>query len=256
MTGIREPLATDIAWPAFETLEEFTPDSDVLKQNSIVGFDGRDLRSRPFALLRSQILRRVTRRQARVIGVTSTTPAAGKSFVSVNLASALARVSDAPVYLIDFDFRRGTVASGLGIDFEIGLSDVLVNAQADLSGVGRRIEGTNLAVYPTRMLEEGSSELLSADRFDHLVAGMRALPPETIVICDLPPVFAGDDAMITIEKLDGYILVVDSGRTTAQQVTRAIQTLEPMPCLGTILNRYRGGLIDTYGYNQYYGEKY
>ncbi len=248
-------MTAEFDWPAFETLTQFTPDREVLEQNAIVGFASRDLRARPFALLRSQIQRRLTRHHARLIGVTSATPAAGKSFVALNLASALARVNDAPVYLIDLDLRRGTVAAGLGFDCDHGISDVLAGTQAGLSGVGRRIEGTNLAVYPTRLLEEGSSELLSGERFASLVAGLRALPPETIMVCDLPPVFAGDDAMITIEKLDGYVLVVDSGQTTTRQVTQAIQLLEPMPCLGTILNRYRGGFGDAYGYGQYYGNE-
>ena len=60
--------------------------------------------------------------------------------------------------------------------------------------------------------------------------------------------------MITLERLDGYLLVVDSGKTSAKQVAHAIQLLEPTPCLGTILNRYQGGLADHYGYNYgYYG---
>lgn len=246
-------LHEDLAWPPFEALELFRPERAVLERNSIVGFAGRDLRSRPFALLRSQIQRRLARNNSRLIGVTSATPAAGKSFISLNLASALARVSDVPVYLIDFDLRRGTVATGLGFDCEAGMSDVLADRQIGLAGVGRRIEGTNLAVYPTRLVEEGSSELLSGEKFAQLVAGLRNLPPDTIILCDLPPVFAGDDAMITLEKLDGYILVVDSGQTTTRQVIQTIQLLEPTPCLGTILNRYRGGFTDQYSYGQSYG---
>lgn len=253
--GNVERVSTKLVFPAFDTLPEFTPSSDVLQQNSIVGFDGRDIRSRPFAMLRSQVQRRLNA-QSRLIGVTSAMPSSGKSFVSVNLASALARISEAPVYLIDLDLRRASVAPSLGIELDLGLSDVLADPQADLSGVGFRIAGTKMAVYPTRLIDEGSSELLSGERVGQLIAGLRALDPETIVICDLPPVFAGDDAIITIEQLDGYILVVDSGQTTTRQVTRTIQILEPKPCFGTILNRYRGGLIDSYGYSQYYGAAY
>ena len=250
-----EPVATDLVFPAFDALPEFAPSSDVLQENAIVGFNGRDIRSRPFAMLRSQVQRRLNQ-DARLIGVTSAMPSAGKSFVSVNLASALARISEAPVYLIDLDLRRGSVATSLGIDCSVGISDVLADAQADLSSVGTRIAGTNLAVYPTRPLEDGSSELLAGERLGQLIAGLRALQPETIVICDLPPVFAGDDAIMTIEELDGYILVIDSGQTTTRQVTRTIQILEPKPCFGTILNRYRGGLVDSYGYSEYYGAAY
>ena len=256
MAPARQPApVARLVWPEFESLTAFTPDAAALEDHSIVGFAARDLRSRPFALLRSQIQRKLTRNNARLIGVTSATPAAGKSFVALNLAAALARVSDGPLYLIDFDLRRGTVATGLGLDCVTGISDVLAGAQADLSAVGRRIADTNLAIYPTRQIDEGSSELLSGEVFSQLVDGLRDLPPETVVICDLPPVFVGDDAMITLEKFDGYIMVVDSGQTTARQVTQTIQLLDPTPCLGTILNRYRGGITDSYGYGQNYGKE-
>ena len=102
-------------------------------------------------------------------------------------------------------------------------------------------------------MDEGSAELLAGESFARFAAGLRALPSDSIVLCDLPPVFAGDDAMITLERLDGYLLVVDSGKTTVKQVAHAIQLLEPTPCLGTILNRYQGGLADHYGYNYGYG---
>lgn len=246
--------AAALSLPPFDSLPILTPDAAALEKHTIVGFAARDLRSRPFALLRSQIQRRLSPGQARLIGVTSATPAAGKSFVSLNLAASLARVSEAPVYLVDFDLRRGTVASELGFDCLNGISDVLAGEQHDLTGVGRRIEGTSLAVYATRPIEEGSSELLSGERFARLIAGLRDLPANTIVICDLPPVFVGDDAMITLEKLDGYIMVIDSGQTTTRQVTQTIQLLDPTPCVGTILNRYRGGIADSYGYGQSYGK--
>ena len=162
-------------------------------------------------------------------------------------------MSEVSVNLIDLDLKRGTIATELGFDCDAGISDVLADSRVRLSDVGRRIAGTNLAVYSTRRIDEGSSELLSGERFSALVAALRTLPRETIVICDLPPAFVGDDAMIALEQLDGYIMVVDSGQTTARQVSQTIQLLEPIPCLGTVLNRYRGGVVDSYGYGQMYG---
>ena len=240
--------------PAFEELAKVGLDAAKLAANGIVGFAARDLRARPFALLRSQIQRRLDHKHARLIGVTSAAPGEGKSFLSLNLAAALARVSEAPVYLIDLDLRRGSLASALGQTPHAGINDVLTGNHEDLATIGWQIENANLAVFPTRPIEEGSAELLAGESFARFAAGLRGLPAESIVLCDLPPVFAGDDAMITLERLDGYLLVVDSGKTTVKQVAHAIQLLEPTPCLGTILNRYQGGIADHYGYNYgYYG---
>ncbi|WP_195908507.1 CpsD/CapB family tyrosine-protein kinase [Novosphingobium sp. Gsoil 351] len=245
-------IATPMRIPAIEELNSVRVDGQALAVGGIVGFASRDLRSRPFALLRSQIQRRLGRKHARLIGVTSAAPGEGKSFLSLNLAAALARVSEAPVYLIDLDLRRGTLASALGLSPTSGVGAILTGDEQEIANVGWRIEDANLAVFPTLPIEEGSAELLAGESFARFAAGLRALPDESIVLCDLPPVFAGDDAMITLEHLDGYLLVVDSGKTTVKQVAHAIQLLEPTPCLGTILNRYQGGVADHYSYNYGY----
>ena len=254
VTGSRDSSSTPaMRVPALDELPTVGLDAATLAAGGIVGFAARDLRARPFALLRSQIQRRLNRKHARLIGVTSAAPGEGKSFLSLNLAAALARVSEAPVYLIDLDLRRGSLAAVLGQAPSLGVGDILSGGHDNLTGVGWQIAGANLAVFPTRPMDEGSAELLAGERFARFAAGLRALPSDSIVLCDLPPVFAGDDAMITLERLDGYLLVVDSGKTTVKQVAHAIQLLEPTPCLGTILNRYQGGLADHYGYNYDYG---
>ena len=32
--------------------------------------------------------------------------------------------------------------------------------------------------------------------------------------------------------------------------------LDPVPCLGTVLNRYAGGILDAYGYGSSYYDSY
>jgi protein-tyrosine kinase len=54
--------------------------------------------------------------------------------------------------------------------------------------------------------------------------------------------------MISLEHLDGYLLVVDSGKTTRKHVQDVLAVLHPTPCIGSILNRYNGGFADSYGY--------
>ena len=85
---------------------------------------------------------------------------------------------------------------------------------------------------------------------------MRALPPGALVLCDMPPAFANDDAVLIAEKLDAFLLVVEQGVTTASQVKDTIKFLSPTPCLGTVLNRFEGGLGNSYGYGYGYGGKY
>jgi protein-tyrosine kinase len=215
----------------------------------VVGFDNRDERSRPFNLLRGQLLRRSTASNLRVVAVTSATPRTGKSFVAVNLAAALSRLADLNTYLFDLDLRRSSVASYLGISGELGLIDFLDGTIPSLDDLAWGVEGERLTVFPCFPKSVRSAEVLAGARMDALIDAMRRAPGPALCLCDLPPAFANDDAVIISQKMDGYVLVIEDGVTTAKQVRDAMRLLEPAICLGTILNRYHGGVGgDDYGY--------
>lgn len=227
---------------------------DTRDRNLLVGFESHDERARAFNLLRSQLLKDTADQSVRLIGVTSATPSAGKSFVSLNLAAALSKITDRKVVICDFDLRRGSILEALEVQPERDLSQYLRGELPDWRSAVVRIADSDLYVLPCVKRRRGSGELLTSHRFEELVAGLRALPPEIVVICDLPPVFASDDALLTASHLDAYILVVEYGRNTEGQVRESMAMLSPTPCLGTILNRYRGGFFDAYGYG--YGDPY
>lgn len=237
--------------PPIAELAEFVPEAEAVRDSMIVGFHSRDARARPFNLLRIQVLKRCAHKKWKSIGVTSAEPGAGKSFVSLNLAAALARVENQNVYLFDLDLSRASVAKALRMDAGPGLAEYLAGQVDDLASIGRRIEGHQLAVFPTGSWDGSTASLLSSRRFADLAAMMRNVPEGTIVICDLPPVFANDDAMIIAQSLDAYLAVVNSGETNHKQLAETFAMLEPTPRLGTILNRYKGGLADPYGYGSY-----
>lgn len=233
---------------------EIAVSDDTRDRSRLVGLEGHDERARAFNLLRSQLLKDAANTAMRVIGVTSATPSAGKSFVSLNLAAALSRITDRKVLLCDFDLRRGSILEALEVQAPHDVSEYLRGEVADWRSAVFRVASSDLYVLPCVKRMRRSSELLTSQRFEELVAGLRNLPPDILVICDLPPVFASDDALITAASLDGYILVVEYGRNTENQVREAMAMLSPTHCIGTILNRYRGGFFDAYGYG--YGDIY
>jgi protein-tyrosine kinase len=228
-----------------------------LTRHKIVGLNSADSRSRAFNLLRTRFAKSVEDAGVQLIGITSPTPAAGKSFLSVNLALSLAKVAAGPVYLLDLDLRRASVAEELGLETEVGINDYLAERVQSLEEVGIRIEGLPLVIFPTGRVDMESAELLSSPNFDRLLQRFRNLPSGTIVLCDLPPAFASDDAMISIDKMDGYVLVVDSSLTNKSHILDTLAMFEPKPCIGTVLNRFLGGLLDKYGYGSGdYGKYY
>jgi Mrp family chromosome partitioning ATPase len=236
------PLATDtpeVPWARSEAAER-----------GIFGFDSRDLRSRPFNLLRRRILRQVEARGWKLFGIVSPAPQTGKSFVASNLAAALSRTPNLDVYLFDLDLRKSSIAGLFGIEETPGLNHYLTGEQPTLQSVVRRLEGEQLFIVPTVSSSLPSGELLADTPMERLTEAMRQLPDNAICICDLPPVFANDDAAIIASKLDTYILVLEEGRTTKKQLKDSMHLLAPAVCGGTVLNRYSGGLFsDDYGYS-------
>lgn len=230
---------------------------EALRETGIYGFDSKDMRSRPFTLLRAQVLRIARAKGWKIIGITSPTPKVGKSFVAANLAAALARTPDLHTYLFDFDLRRSTIAKNFGLSGEVGVSHFLDGTITDLREVARQIPGEQLTIFPSYPNAAASDELVGSTRMDQLIGAMRQLPEKTICLCDLPPVFANDDAVIVSQKIDAYLMVIEDGVTTRKQVRDSFRLLTPAPCIGTILNRYNAGLVaDDYGYGYGQGKRY
>ncbi|MBB4152777.1 Mrp family chromosome partitioning ATPase [Sphingomonas jinjuensis] len=240
----------DAASLAAQMLRAKTEAAPVTREHmdpALVGFMGRDQRSRAFNLLRTQIVRMLGDGR-RIIGLTSPTPQVGKTFVISNLSASLSRIPEMQTFLFDFDLRRGSVAQRFGIPPSVGLADYLSGDVDTIDGMARRMEDEKLIIYPTFEKEMYSSELMASARFSSLIAGMRAVREPSIFMCDLPPVFANDDAMIACEQLDGYLLVVEDGVTTSKQLKDSMRLLGPEKCLGTVLNRYIQGFGGDYGF--------
>ncbi len=223
-------------------------DPVLLRGERVIGFDPTDREGRPFTLLRSRILDLWRGQGHKLIGVTSASPSAGKSFIACNLATSLATLPETRVALFDLDLRRGTVARNFGLDEEAGLESFLKGTTTEITGLGRKVEGLALTLFTCSQVKGHSASLVTGDKFDALVGAMRSLPDDVLVICDLPPAFANDDAKLICERLDGYILVAEDGVTPRKAISAAVQFMEPSQLLGSILNRANVGFEDQYGY--------
>jgi Mrp family chromosome partitioning ATPase len=208
----------------------------------IFGFNSRDRRSRSFNLLRTQVMKIMKARDWKIIGITSATPRVGKTFMATNLAASLARIPGTRTLLFDLDLRRGSVAESFGIPPGPGINAFLAGEIDTLEAAAYKVPQTGLTIYPSTPTSASSAELLAGERMRALVEAMRALNENVLCLCDLPPAFANDDASIVLQVIDAYLLVVEEGVTTARQVRDAFEILKPAPCIGTVLNRYNGGL--------------
>jgi protein-tyrosine kinase len=189
--------------------------------------------------------------------VVSATPSVGKSFISANLAAAISRDPRFQTYLMDLDLRRGTIRDIFDIAVGSDLVEYLDHPESDKALTGYIPEGQELIIIPTVPGPVLSAELLASERATALFRAMRNSDERNVFICDLPPVFANDDAAIIMESLDAYVIVAEDGKTTQREIEAAADMLGRDRLAGVVLNMYRGGLVsEGYGIEERYASEY
>jgi Mrp family chromosome partitioning ATPase len=236
---------------------EFPWSGSAARRRLVHGFDSRNASSRSFNLIRSKLVALQRERGWRMIGVVSATPNVGKSFVSANVAAAMSRDPRFQTYLIDLDLRRGTIKDIFGIYAEETIVEYLEQPQSNDLLPGFIPEGQDLIIVPSTAGPVHSAELLASERATTLFRAMRNSDERNFFICDLPPVFANDDAAIIMESLDGYVIVAQDGKTTQREIEAAAENLGHERLAGIVLNKYRGGLVsEGYGIEERYAGEY
>jgi succinoglycan biosynthesis transport protein ExoP len=143
-----------------------------------------------------------------VLAVTSPSASEGKTTTAVNLAVALAQ-SGERVVLVDADLRRPSVASILGIEGAVGLTDVVTRTAA-LDDVLQQW-GSLLTVLPSGPVPPNPSEIVGSQSMGSLLDELRER--FDVVVVDAPPVLAVTDAVVLSTQVDGVLLVVRAGKT-------------------------------------------
>ncbi len=244
-------------FPTRSQAVEFPWSGAAARRRLVHGFDSRNASSRSFNLIRSKLVALQRERGWRMLGIASATPNVGKSFVSANLAAAMSRDPRFQTYLLDLDLRRGTVKDIFGIEPEASIVQYLEDTKSTQALCGFTPQGQELIIVPSVPGGVHSAELLAGERATALFRAMRNSDDRNYFICDLPPVFANDDASIILESLDGYVIVAQDGKTTQREIEAAADMLGHERLAGVVLNKYRGGLVsEGYGVEERYASYY
>ena len=172
-----------------------------------------------------------------MLGVTSPGHGEGKTLTAVNLAVSLAMETTQTVLLVDANLRRPSVHEVFGLDDCPGLADYLLDNQPleDLlvhPGIGRFV------LLPGGRAISNSTEILTSPKMLALVEELKHRYPSRIVIFDLPPLLHTADVLAFSPYTDALLLVVEEGKTTAEEVQRALSLVKnSRPVLGTVLNK-------------------
>ncbi len=240
------PVADFIAAPAangppsgirYSCTRVFTPPADLLERNRILNAGSSEPAAVAFRMLRTQVLQRMSANGWRTLAIFSPGVNDGKTTTAVNLAVNLANDELHTVLLVDFDFKRPTLAARFGLSPEFGSDDAL-GGQARVEDCLYHPEGFDrLVLMPARTTLINSSEVLAGPRSRHIVSELRARYPERIVLFDLPPVLSADDALSFAPLIECGLVVAAEGRTRRDDLVRTIEILHKTPLVGTVLNR-------------------
>lgn len=215
----------------------FTPSPDVLESNRILNPRSADSASVAFRMLRTQVLQRMDANNWRTLAIFSPGAEDGKTTTAINLAISLASDRLHTVLLVDFDFKRPTIASRLGLVPEFGADDAMRGAAAVEDCLYHPEEFDRLVLMPARDTLDNSSEILAGPRSRDIVGQLRSRYPERLVIYDLPPVLTADDALSFAPLVECCLVVAAEGRTRRKDLVRTMELLHKTPVVGTVLNR-------------------
>ncbi len=207
-----------------------------LEANRIVAHNKNDLRGSSYNLLRTQIVRKMRDNGWRTLAVVSPTAGSGKTVVSINLALSISQQADQTALLADLDLRKPKIATYLGITPTTSLGDVL-EAKADLSEAMVNPGIPRLVVLPNSRSLPNASALLMGSHVQGLVTELRDRYRSRLVIFDLPPLLATDDALAFMPYVDCVLMVVADGMTTASELEASVRLLNATPLIGTVLNK-------------------
>jgi protein-tyrosine kinase len=218
-------------------IQEIELSSEYLQSKRMIAYDGKDPRSRPFDMLRTQILQSMDLKSWKILAVTSPTAGCGKTLTSINLALSIARQPERQVLLVDMDLRKPQVAGCLGLTRGGGVLGVLEGHIALISAIIQaRIGNCKLEVLPTTPTSH-SSDLMGSRAMTTLLQDIGRHGQSRIVILDLPPLLTSDDVIAILPQVDCVLLVAAVGISTVSEIEECNKHLQSTDVVRFVLNK-------------------
>jgi protein-tyrosine kinase len=218
-------------------------DQELLRSNKLFSLFKNNRMTDHFDIAKGQLLKKLDRIKGNCIIVTSAHPGEGKTFTSINLGISIAREHDRSVLIIDTDLRnpwckhRDFAKDFFSITPDKGLVDYL----EDVAELGEIIlnPGINkMTIVPAGRRAINSAELLSSPRMEHMIKELKTrYGNQRIIIFDCPATLTCVDPIVFAHLVDGILFVVESERTTTEDLKKSMALYKDNPILGAIINK-------------------
>lgn len=206
-----------------------------------------------FRSLRTSILFTSPDNPVRSLLVTSSEPGDGKTTILGNLATSMAQAG-LKVIAVDADLRRPALHKLFGLSNNFGLTSLLASQNTAISEIIQSTDEPNLSIVASGPLPPNPSELLGSQRLQNIL--IRLKEEADLLLIDSPPALMITDPIILSTRVDGVIMVADSGRTRMGSLKRAVGSVQNVGgrVLGVVLNKIKAkdGRYYYYNYQNYY----
>ena len=182
--------------------------------------------SESFRMLYTNVLYLPLADNCRKIVITSPVSGEGKTYISINLAITLATNSNKKVLLIDMDMRvprvKKLMESKVSGDPSHGLSEYLAGIDSEVNILTSSYDNLDLlfsgkeSSNPIGLINSKKMSTLFdeiSEKYDY-------------VIVDTPPVNIVTDALLLLDKVNGYIISARTNYSNINSLTSTVETIK------------------------------
>lgn len=168
--------------------------------------------------------------------VTSLCDGGGSSYVSMNLAAAVALDKTKTSLLVDCNLYDPSVDRLLGVEADYGLTDFLDEPELQVQDIIYASGVPRMRLIPVGSNRERGAEHFSSGRMTQFVDGIKSRYSDRYVFIDAPPIVSSAEAKILASLCDMVVLVVPYGKVSGQQLDAGIAMVAEDKLAGVVFN--------------------
>ncbi|MFH1320585.1 MAG: polysaccharide biosynthesis tyrosine autokinase, partial [Bacteroidota bacterium] len=218
----------------------------------------RSLISESFRSIRTSINYLAGGKEKLSVLVTSSVSKEGKTFCSINLASAFAIMGKKTV-ILGADLRKPKIFQNFNLTNEKGITNYLIG-RVTLSEIIQHSQYENIDIITAGPIPPNPTELIGNKNMENLMIELKEL--YDIIIIDTPPLCLVTDSLLLSKYSDVNIYVVRHNLTKRKDLNLINEYFDDKKIqnLGIIVNDYKQNKIGygwgyTYDYTSYYEEE-
>ena len=194
-------------------------------------------------------------KRGKVIMVTSSIPGEGKTYVSINLASALS-LNEEKTILVGLDLRKPKIIEDFGINSNFGVSSYLSGISKNIDEIIQHSGFDNLDIISAGPIPPNPSELINKQIFVEFISLLKEKYKNIII--DTPPIMLVADSLQIAKHVDVTVYMCRYNYTQKELLTflneqndsKAVQNI------GIVFNDIKDAIGYGYGYGYGYGNTY